>query len=123
MNYIPISIQAQKSTTFHLKRTELNLQDLLISLDSVTLLIDSQAFTLENGGEELIDMDEDVITALAVRGHNELIVIERSNYSVLDLLGDIGGLESIVFSTVALLLSVLNYNHLDNMLASQLFKF
>ena len=52
-----------------------------------------------------------------------MLVIERTNYTVLDLLGDIGGLASLIFSLVALLLSVLNYKNFDNQLVSQLFKF
>lgn len=41
-------------------------------------------------------------------------VIERSNYTILDVLSDVGGLASVVASTIALILSILNYNHLDN---------
>ena len=50
-------------------------------------------------------------------------VIERSNYTILDVLSDVGGLESVVASTIALVLSILNYNNLDSAMITQLFSF
>ena len=50
-------------------------------------------------------------------------VIERSNYTILDVLSDVGGLESVIASGIALVLSILNYNNLDSTLITQLFSF
>ena len=86
---------------------------MVVALDDVTLLNDSQVFSLEDAGSYPYELDG-VVASISIQGNSDLKVIERSNYSVLDLLGDIGGLESMLFSLVALLLSVLNYNNLDN---------
>ncbi len=50
-------------------------------------------------------------------------VIERSNYTILDVLSDVGGLESVIASAIALILSILNYNNLDSTMITQLFTF
>jgi hypothetical protein len=54
--------------------------------------------------------------------NRSLVVIQRSGYTVLDLLSDIGGVQSIMVSTFAILVGILNYQHFDTTLASQLFK-
>jgi hypothetical protein len=50
-------------------------------------------------------------------------VFERSNYTLLDVLSDVGGLESVIAAVVSFILSILNYNNLDNMMIMQLFSF
>lgn len=49
-------------------------------------------------------------------------LIERTGYTVLDILSDVGGLQGIFVSVIFLFLSVLNHNDLDNYLVSKLFK-
>ena len=49
-------------------------------------------------------------------------LIERTGYTVLDILSDVGGLQGILVSVIFLFLSVLNHNDLDNYLVSKLFK-
>ena len=53
----------------------------------------------------------------------DLDVIERSHYTILDVLSDVGGIASVTTSIVALILSILNYNNLDSQMIRQLFKF
>ena len=48
-------------------------------------------------------------------------LIERSGYTVLDILSDVGGLQGILISAISFILSVLNHNQLGSYLASQLF--
>ena len=50
-------------------------------------------------------------------------VINRTNYTILDVLSDVGGLESVLASFVSFLLGALNYNNLNSQMISQLFKF
>ena len=38
------------------------------------------------------------------------IVIERSGYTLLDLLSDVGGLQGILISGISLILSISNHN-------------
>ena len=50
------------------------------------------------------------------------IEIERSAYTFLDLLSDVGGINAILISIFAGFLSIINYNHFDSFMASRLFK-
>ncbi len=52
--------------------------------------------------------------ALGIGMNLDQTVIERSNYTILDVLSDVGGLESVIGSFIAIVLSVLNYNKLDS---------
>ena len=52
----------------------------------------------------------------------DLLYEERNNYTVFDMLSDIGGINSIMFSVTFFLLQVINYNHLESYMAAQLFK-
>ena len=49
--------------------------------------------------------------------------INRSGYTILDLLSDMGGLQGILITGISLILSILNNNYLENYLVSKLFKF
>ena len=48
-------------------------------------------------------------------------VIERTGYTILDLLSDVGGLLGILISGTGLILSILNHNYLNSHLISKLF--
>ena len=52
----------------------------------------------------------------------DLKVVIRSTYSVLDFISDVGGVQSILISVFASLLSCSNYKHADNFMASKLFR-
>ena len=49
-------------------------------------------------------------------------LVERSGYNVLDLLSDVGGLQAILISGISFILSIFNYNFLENYLVYKLFK-
>ena len=46
------------------------------------------------------------------------ILIERTGYTILDILSDVGGILGIFVSGISFILSILNYNYLDNYLVS-----
>ena len=52
----------------------------------------------------------------------DMVFISRSGYTILDILADVGGLQGILISGIALLLNIWNFNYLDNYLVSKLFK-
>lgn len=52
----------------------------------------------------------------------DLVSVLRDSYTFIDMLSDIGGIESILLSTFALLLSVLNHNYFDNYMVQRLYK-
>ena len=50
------------------------------------------------------------------------VVIARDGFKILDLLSDVGGMQSILMSTVGYLLAIVNYHMLDNFMVSRLYK-
>ena len=48
-------------------------------------------------------------------------VIKRDGYTILDMLSDIGGIQAVLYSFFAVLVSVSSYKNFDNTLASKLF--
>ena len=52
----------------------------------------------------------------------DLDVINRVGYNVIDMFSDIGGIQSILMTFFALILTVLNYNYFDSYMAQKLFK-
>ena len=49
-------------------------------------------------------------------------VILRENYNILDLLGDVGGVQAILISFFQFILYLTNYHHFDTFMASKLYK-
>ena len=50
-------------------------------------------------------------------------IVERVNYTFLDVLSDVGGLTSVIASVFAILLAIVNRNILDQHMVKQLYKF
>ena len=59
---------------------------------------------------------------LAVALNYDLIIYERFYYTILDLLSDIGGFQSILTGFCALLLSMIKHDHFDDYLVQHLFE-
>ena len=49
-------------------------------------------------------------------------LIERDGYTILDILSDVGGLQGLLISMIYYALGILNFNYLENYLASKLYK-
>ena len=49
-------------------------------------------------------------------------LIERTGYTITDILSDVGGLQGALVSGISFILSILNYKNLDNYMVSKLFK-
>ena len=58
------------------------------------------------------------MTGIMVTINPDLIVIERTSYTIIDLLSDIGGFQGILVSAIAIVLGILNSNQLENYLAA-----
>ena len=52
----------------------------------------------------------------------DLMMIERKNYTLLDVLSDVGGVYNFFFASFSVLIGICNYNSFDNYMASRLFK-
>ena len=48
-------------------------------------------------------------------------LIERTGYTITDILSDVGGLQGALVSGISFILSILNYKNLDNYMVSKLF--
>lgn len=91
-------------------------------MDDLTELDDDSLFRLKPLPLRPYEKDFDVQMDITIEMDLTLNILARSGYTVLDLLSDIGGMQSILISTFAILLGILNYNHFDTYLASRLFK-
>lgn len=88
--------------------TEVELQDLAVNLDQVTELRDSSVFSIKYSHNVFRPLELDLIRGIQLQLNRDLTVIQRTGYTVLDLLSDVGGLQGVLASGVSLLLSVLN---------------
>ena len=52
----------------------------------------------------------------------DLLVVARNGYTVLDILSDVGGIESILITGIGLLISIWNYKHFDSYMVSHLYQ-
>ena len=52
----------------------------------------------------------------------DVTMLQREYYDLLECMSDIGGILQILLSGIAFILVILNYQHMDNFLAAQLFK-
>ena len=52
----------------------------------------------------------------------DLGIINRTGYNILDVMSDIGGIQSIIITTASVLAGLWNYKHFDTFLTSRLFK-
>ena len=48
--------------------------------------------------------------------------VERVGYNFVDMLSDIGGIQTIVMTSFALVMSILNHNYFDSYMAQRLYK-
>ena len=66
--------------------------------------------------------DRSVQMDITIERNLDLTTVDRDGYTVLDLISDIGGIQGILFSAVAVIMSFWNYNFLDNFLVSKLYR-
>ena len=53
----------------------------------------------------------------------DLKILHRNGYTVLDMLSDVGGVESIFVTALAFFLSIWNHDNFDNIMVSHLFTY
>lgn len=107
---------------FKVTKTQLELQDLYIDLDEVTVLTSEQPFKLELKPSLTYEKDDVVQMEITVEMNRDLHFIERKSYTLIDLLSDVGGVQAIFVSFVGAWIALWNYEHFDTTMASQLFK-
>ena len=54
---------------------------------------------------------------------DDLTVIERSGYTILDWLSDVGGIQSMIWSLTGAILGIINGNYFNDSLIAKLYKY
>ena len=88
----------------------------------MTELEDSSVFRFEPMTIRPYEKDYDVLMEINIEMNLDQNVISRQGYTILDFLSDIGGMQYMLFSSLAIILAICNYNHLDNHLVTKLFR-
>ena len=98
------------------------MQDEFVDFDQYTEMEDNSLFDLVFAASRPREYDEDFVMGITIEMSPDLKVISRQTYSILDLLSDFGGVQSVLISAFGIILSLLNYRHAENYMASKLYK-
>ena len=79
-------------------------------------------FTVKKLDDKPFEKNKIVQMDITLELNLDLLKIYRNSYTILDMLSDIGGINSIFITTFGLIASIWNYRHFDNYMASKLFK-
>ena len=91
-------------------------------MDDLTELEDASVFKIKE--KQTVSYEKEFVTQMDVLIEYDLnqTVIARDGYKFFDLLSDLGGMQSILKSGIAILVAILKYNMLDNFMVSRLYK-
>ena len=95
---------------------------MLVDLDSLTEVENDSIFTLERMPDRSYEKDYVAQFDLSIEMHLDTLAFKRQSYTFLDLISDIGGMQSLLFSAFAFVVGVWNYNMFDNYMVSRLYK-
>ena len=79
-------------------------------MDEITEFQDSSVFTLERESMRPHYLERDLVEGIRVWMNLNLATVDRSGYTVLDILSDVGGLQGILIPTISFVIGILNYN-------------
>ena len=91
-------------------------------MDTFTELEDNSVFYFEPMSTHSYEKDYDVQMEISVEMNLDLTVISREGYTILDFISDIGGMQVMIFSFLAVVLTFWNYNYFDDYLITKLFR-
>ena len=119
--WVPINSQWNQMIPYRIQRANVFLQDQAVDLDDITLHEDSSIFKLDKMTNLPYEKDRNVQMTITIEMSLELLVVARTGYTFLDVMSDVGGILSILMTSLAIWIGVWNYKHFDNYLASKLF--
>ena len=122
ISWISVNTQFQQTLEYKVTRTEVRLQDKGADFDELTLILDKSMFEIEKKASRTYEKDYDVQMDITVEMNLSKITVERTGYTFLDVLSDVGGIQGLLLSFCGLIVGIANYNNFDNYLASRLFK-
>ena len=91
-------------------------------MDELTESSDDTIFSIDRIPQIPAEANDYAQLELSFEVNLDLKIVNRSYYSLLDCLSDIGGILSVLLAGIAFALAVLNYQHIDNFLVANLFK-
>ena len=68
------------------------------------------------------EWDDNIWVSIAIEMDLDLLEYTRSRYTAFDLLSDVGGISGMFASIFAVFMAAWNYNALDNLMVTRLFK-
>ena len=84
---------------------------------------DDSIFKLEKNSNQPYEGGEDfVVMDITIEMNLDQGILARTGYTFLDVLSDVGGIQSLVASAITFWLGAWNYKHFDNFMAAALFK-
>ena len=105
-----------------LQRQEVESQHRSVDLDDITAFEKENLMEWRRGGliYSATNMNFDYLVRIEL--DLNLRRFERTYYNVIDLLGDIGGVQSILTSFAAIVILILKHDRVSNFIAASLFK-
>lgn len=64
------------------------------------------------------EKERNVQMDIQIEMNRDLIYVQRTGYTILEMLSDVGGVQAIVMSFMAFLVGICNYKHFDTYMAS-----
>ena len=104
--------------------TKLLLQDLVVNLDDITKLEDSNVFDMKPMLTRPLNPQSNpgLVMEMSFEMNLDQTVITRDGYTILDVLSDMGGFQRVLFSFFSIIAAILNMSNFDSYLASKLYK-
>ena len=91
-------------------------------MDALTEMENKQIFKLDRLSQIPAENYDWSQMEISIEMNLDVWSVDRSYYSLLDCLSDIGGILQVLLSGLAFFLLILNYQHMDNFLAVNLFR-
>ena len=91
-------------------------------MNEITLKDDDSLFKVESMPIRSQEKDLNVQMDIMIEMNLDMGLLARNGYTFIDVLSDIGGIQSILISVISILIGLFNYNHFDTYMAARLFK-
>ena len=90
-------------------------------MDELTELEDASIFRLVQDPPRYYGTEPEIIMVVTFELNADMTLIERNNYTFVDVAADIGGLQAILAGFLSAILSIVNYNNFSDYLAENLY--
>lgn len=88
----------------------------------MTELENETVFSLDRLPTKSYEKDYDVQLDITVEMNLNQLIVARDGYTILDFISDVGGIQSLLFSGVAIFVGIWNYHYNENLLVSKLYR-